>query len=90
MLGRRLKNFSERRNIMIKRMKLKASIIRIVYAGCVRYAIKIGQTHPQSYRSVSNLARQLKKKEPSYQKNEIIFEGLTPAQEAEFWFLYKN
>ena len=75
---------------MKKIIRLKASIFRLVYAGGVRYSIKIGQGNPQSYISVYNLAMRLKKKERNYEKREVIFKGLTPAQEAEFWYIYKN
>lgn len=75
---------------MKKKIRLKASIFRLVYAGCVRYAIKIGQGKPQSYISVYNLATRLKEKERDYKKDEVIFKGLAPAQEAEFWAVYRN
>jgi len=74
----------------VKEEKNKAVIFRIVHSGCVRYVIRIGQIELHSYISVANLARQFKKRKPSYQKGEVSFMGLTPAQEAEFWFLYKN
>lgn len=75
---------------MTKRTRLKVEVFRIVHSGGVCYARKIGQNDFQSYISVYNLATQLKKKEPNYEKGEIIFKGLTPAQERQFWSIFKN
>lgn len=76
---------------MRKKTILKVEVFRVVHSGGVCYAKKkVGQGYFQSYISVYNLANQLKKKEPNYEKNEVVFRGFTPAQEGQFWSIYKG